>query len=209
MSTVTLWGFSGSTYVRTVRMLLAEKGVTDYEQVPVNVLKGEPKTPEHRERHPFGKVPVVDVDGFRVIETPAILRYLDAVLPGPKLVPADPKDAARADTVVSIIDSYGYGPIIGGVAAYHLFPDFVGGKNKQAHDEGLAAGKKVMAELMRIKGASPFLTGSAVSIADLYVAPVLAYATMTPHKDEFLDVSGTRAWWDAVSSRPSFASTQP
>ena len=28
MSDMTLWGFDGSTYVRTVKMLLAEKGVT-------------------------------------------------------------------------------------------------------------------------------------------------------------------------------------
>jgi hypothetical protein len=33
------------------------------------------------------------------------------------------------DTVVSIIDSYGYGALVGGVAAHHLFSDFVGGKN--------------------------------------------------------------------------------
>ena len=55
MAKITLWGFSGSTYVRTVRMLLAEKGVSDYEQVPVDVLKGEPKSEEHLTRHPFGK----------------------------------------------------------------------------------------------------------------------------------------------------------
>ena len=209
MSKITLWGFNGSTFVRTVRMLLAEKGVTDYEQVPVNVLKGEPKSPEHRKLHPFGKVPVVEVDGFRVIETPAILRYLDAVLPGPKLVPADPKDAARADMVVSIIDSYGYGPIIGGLVAYHLFPGFVGGKNKDAHDKGLADGKMVLGELMRIKGSSTYLAGSAVSIADLYVAPLLAYVAMTPHKDDVMGVSDTRAWWDTVSGRASFKATQP
>lgn len=209
MSKITLWGFSGSTYVRAIRMLLAEKGVHDYEQIPVNVLKGEPKQPEHLERHPFGKVPVVEVDGFRVIETPAIARYLDAVLPGPKLVPADPKDAARMDMVVSIVDSYGYGPMLGGMIAYHLFPDFVGGKNKEAHDKGLAAAKTVLGELMRLKGGSAYLAGPAVSIADLYVAPIMAYAAMTPHKDELLEVAGTRAWWETISTRDSFKSTQP
>ena len=55
---ITLYGFDGSTYVRTVRMLLAEKGA-QYDQVPVHVLKGEPRQPEHLARHPFGKVPVV------------------------------------------------------------------------------------------------------------------------------------------------------
>ncbi|ACA21094.1 Glutathione S-transferase domain [Methylobacterium sp. 4-46] len=104
---ITLWGFSGSTYVRTVRMLLSEKGVNGYEQVPVDVLKGEPKSAEHLTRHPFGKVPVVDVDGFRVIETAAITRYLNTVLPGPSLVPADLKDEARTDMVMSIVDSCG------------------------------------------------------------------------------------------------------
>ena len=42
MSEITLWGFDGSTYVRTIKMLLAEKGVTQFKQVPLNVLKGEP-----------------------------------------------------------------------------------------------------------------------------------------------------------------------
>ncbi len=64
MSGMTLWGFDGSTYVRTVKMLLAEKGVTQFEQIPLNVLKGEPKQPEHLERHPFGKVPVLDHNGL-------------------------------------------------------------------------------------------------------------------------------------------------
>ena len=43
MAKMTLWGFDGSTYVRTVKMLLAEKKFTDFEQVPLNVLSGEPR----------------------------------------------------------------------------------------------------------------------------------------------------------------------
>ena len=209
MTQITLWGFNGSTYVRTVRMVLAEKGVTDYEQVQVNVLKGEPKSPEHRQRHPFGKVPVVDVEGFRIIETPAICRYLDAVLPGPSLAPGDPKDAARMDMAICIIDSYGYAALIGGVVAYHLFPGFIGGKNEEMHHAGLENGKKVIGELMRIKGGSPYLAGQDISIADLYLAPILAYVAMTPHKSEFLDLPGVQAWWDLASGRESFRSTQP
>ncbi len=209
MATIKLWGFSGSTYVRTVRMLLAEKGVTDYEQVPVDVLKGEPKSPEHRQRHPFGKVPVVDVDGFRVIETPAITRYLDAVLPGTLLVPHDPKDVARMDMVVSILDSYGYAALIGGVVAYHLFPDFVGGKNEKMHHAGLEEGKKTVAELMKLKGSSAYLAGDSLSVADIYLAPIVAYITLTPHKEEFLEIADMGAWWKSVSTRESFRSTQP
>ena len=107
MSTMTLWGFDGSTYVRTVKMVLAEKRYADFEQIQVNVLAGEPKSPEHLMRHPFGKVPVLDHDGMRILETSAIARYLNDVLPGKSLVPSTPKDRARMDMVIGIIDSYG------------------------------------------------------------------------------------------------------
>jgi len=137
MSEITLWGFDGSTYVRTIKMLLAEKGVTQFKQVPLNVLEGEPKNPEHLERHPFGKVPVVDHDGMRILETTAIARYLNDVLPGKSLIPATAKDRARMDMIVGIVDSYGYGALIGGVAAFHLFPDFVGGKNDTMRKGGI------------------------------------------------------------------------
>jgi glutathione S-transferase len=81
MSEFVLWGFDGSTYVRTVKMLLAEKHFTEFKQMPLNVLQGDPKRPEHLERHPFGKVPVLDHDGMRILETTAIARYLNDVLP--------------------------------------------------------------------------------------------------------------------------------
>ena len=101
-----LYGFDGSTYVRTVRMVLMEKGV-EYEQVPVNVLAGEPRQPEHLARHPFGKVPVLDIDGVRIRETDAICRYLDETLSGPSSVADTPKDRARMNEAISHINSYG------------------------------------------------------------------------------------------------------
>ena len=104
MSDFTLWEFDGSTYVRTIKMLFAEKGFTQFDQVPLNVLEGEPRTPEHLERHPFGKVPVLDHDGMRILETTAIARYLNDVLPGRSLIPATPEDRARMDMIVGVID---------------------------------------------------------------------------------------------------------
>ncbi len=207
MADITLWGFDGSTYVRTVKMLLAEKGVADYKQVPLDVLKGEPKQPEHLERHPFGKVPVLDHDGMRILETSAIARYLNDVLPGPSLIPGNARDRARMDMIIGITDSYGYGALVGGIAAFHLFPDFVGGKNEAVRQDGLTVGRKVMEFAMRTKGSSPFLAGD-LSLADLYLAPVLAYVSMTPDKDAILSTDGVTAWWDKVQALPSYKSTQ-
>ena len=49
MSKMTLWGFDGSTYVRTVKMVLAEKQFTDFERVLNN--QDRALCPDDR-RHP-------------------------------------------------------------------------------------------------------------------------------------------------------------
>ncbi len=208
MPDITLWGFDGSTYVRTVKMLLAEKGVSAFKQVPLNVLKGEPKSSEHLQRHPFGKVPVLDYDGLRVLETAAITRFLNDTLAGKSLVPASAEDRARMDMVIGIIDSYGYGSLLGGVAAYHLFPDFVGGQNETARRQGIETGRKVIEFIMTTRGSSPFIAGE-LSLADLYLAPVIAYVAMTPDKDAVFGTDGFAEWWERAQALSSFKATQP
>jgi len=208
MSDITLWGFDGSTYVRTVKMLLAEKGITQIKQIPLNVLKGEPRAAEHLQRHPFGKVPVLDHDGMRILETTAITRYLNDVLPGRSLVPATPKDRARMDMIIGIIDSYGYAALIGGVAAFHLFPDFVGGQNEAMRKDGIENGRKAIELAMKAKGSSPFIAGE-LSLADLYLTPIVFYVSLTPDRDAVFDVDGFADWWTKIQALESFKATQP
>jgi glutathione S-transferase len=208
MSEMTLWGFDGSTYVRTVKMLLAEKGVTEFRQEPLNVLAGDPKKPEHLERHPFGKVPVLDHAGLRLLETSAITRYLNDVLPGRSLVPATPQDRARMDMVIGLVDSYGYGALAGGVAGYHLFPDFVGGKSEAMRQSGIETGRKVLDFIMKVKEDSPFIAGD-LSLADLYLAPVVFYVALTPDRDVVFDIPGFAPWWSAIQALPSYKATEP
>ncbi len=207
MTSITLYGFNGSTYVRTVRMLLAEKQAA-YEQVPVDVLKGEPHRPEHLARHPFGKVPVLDHDGFRVIETSAIAPYLDEVLPGPSFTPDDPRDRARMRMAIGIIDSYGYGALIG-VVGFHLFPEFVGGANEEARRKGIATGSQVLQELMRLRGDDPFIAGARASLAELYLAPICAYVALTPDADEIFAADGFASWWSQMQATASYRTTAP
>ena len=206
--TKTLYGFDGSTYVRTVKMLLAEKSFTDFEQVQLNVLEGEPKQPEHLARHPFGKVPVLDWDDTRILETTAITRFLNDKLPGKSLVPATPEDRARMDMIIGLIDSYGYGALVGGVAAFHLFPDFVGGRNEQMRQDGLETGRKMLDYAMHTRGQSQWIAGE-LSLADLYLAPILFYVSLTPDQDRVFDVPNLADWWGRVSALPSFKQTEP
>lgn len=204
---ITLYGFDGSPFVRTVKMLLAEKGAT-YDQLQVNVMKGEPHLPEHLARHAFGKVPVVDHDGFRVIETGAITAYLDEVLPGKTLTPNNARDRARSRMAQGIYESYGYGSMVS-VFGYYLFPDFIGGQNDDSRRKGIEASKLVLTEIMKIKGNDPFVAGQALSIGDLSLAPACAYMSMTPDAGQVFAVNGFADWWARIQALPSFKSTPP
>ena len=103
MSVTTVRGIPGSPFMRAVLITLIEKSAP-YKLLPV--IPGQHKAPEYLALHPFGRIPVIEHDGFVLYETQAILRYLDRVYPAPALTPADPKAAARMDQAMNIADWY-------------------------------------------------------------------------------------------------------
>ncbi|MFC7706167.1 glutathione S-transferase family protein [Plastorhodobacter daqingensis] len=207
MTNVTLYGFDGSTYVRTIRCILARKSIA-YDQVPVNVLAGETRQPEHLARHPFGKVPVLDIDGMRLRETETIARYLEVRNPDPAMWPADPKRRAKADETAALIANYGYGAIIGFVA-YHLFPDLVGGKNEDARRQNVDAAVRLAGLVIENRGGSLWLAGDAPGYADYLLGPLVAYATMTEDGGALMAVPGMSDWWTQLAADAAFTATAP
>ena len=201
-----LYGFDGSTYVRSVRTLMHAKGM-DYEQVPVNVLEGEPRQPEHLKRHPFGKVPVLDIDGMRLYETYAINAYLDETRDGPSFTPRDAKDRARMRMAIGLYDSFGY-PNLLASAGYHLFPDLLGNPSEEQHKETLGKARTLLDMLVEKKGNDPWLAGQEVSLADIHVAPVLTYISATPDKATLIQ-GALSEWWQRVQGIRSFKATEP
>lgn len=210
MAGVVVHGPSYSTYARTVCMVLIEKQVP-YTLEDVNLLKGEAKAGAHAARHPFGKVPSFEHGGFSLYETGAIVRYLDRVFPTPALTPADPQLAARMDQVLSIVDSYAYGAIVGQLAWQRLVVPMMGGQP----DEAIVAAAlprvaTSIAALQGIAAGGEVLVGSSYTLADAYLAPVFAYLTATPEAAGLLaSAPKLRHWWAAVSQRPSFKQTEP
>jgi len=103
MSEFVVHAIPGSPFARSVMAALEEKGAS-WRLSPV--APGTMRSAEHLSRHPFGRVPVLEHDGFSLYETQAILRYLDRVLPTPALSPPDNKRLARMDQVMNINDWY-------------------------------------------------------------------------------------------------------
>src|SRR5918911_1674929 len=111
MSDVTVFGFPRSTFVKVVRLILTEKGI-DYR---FHDTETEMYLPVHLARHPFGRVPVLQHGVLVLYETTALAAYIDEVLPGPKLTPADARKRARMNQWISNLNCYYYPEII-----YHV-----------------------------------------------------------------------------------------
>ena len=103
MSEFTVHSIPGSPFGRSVLATLEEKGAS-YRLAAV--ASGTLQSAEHLARHPFGRVPVIEHDGFMLYETQAILRYLDRVLPQRALTPTDIRRAARMDPAMNVNDWY-------------------------------------------------------------------------------------------------------
>jgi glutathione S-transferase len=197
-----------STYVRTTRMTLEEKGV-DYDLQEFDFMQGMPE--EHLRRHPFGKVPAFEHDGFILYETAAVTRYVDEAFDGMALQPADVRARARMAQIICIIDSYTYGPVLGQIVIQRLVvPMMDGTPDEAAIEAALPAARKALGVLDALIGDRPFLAGGALSLADLHLAPIIAYFSGTPEGESVL--AGTpslRRWFDSISARPAFANTAP
>lgn len=205
-----LFGADYSVYVRIARMALAEKGV-GYELVPVDIFAREGLPDGYPERQPFGKIPAFEHDGFELYETSAIVRYVDEAFDGPKLQPADPRLRARMNQIVGIVDSYAYRTLVWDIYVETVSKPRRGEPTDAARAaRALPAAETCLAELARLKQEGSWLAGAAISLADLYVAPVLGYFEKAPQALPMLGAHPALAeWWQRMKRRASYRETEP
>ncbi len=68
-------GVKGSTCTQRVLTALYEKGV-EYELITIDFAKAENKSEKYLKLQPFGKIPVLEDDGFILFESRAIAKYI-------------------------------------------------------------------------------------------------------------------------------------
>ncbi len=210
MTTATIYGPAYSTYTRTARLAMEEKGA-EYRLEEVDLLAGATSQPAHLARQPFGKVPAFEHDGTTIYETIAIIRYVDRVFSGPPLQPSDPARAARMDQVMSIVDSYGYGAFIKTVFWQRAVVPMQGAQpDLGVIEQATPLVERCLAEFARLQGEDRYLAGPDLSLADLYLAPIISHFQMTPDAEKLLEPhAGLRSWWQTMASRPAMQKTQP
>ena len=102
MSKPVLHDYWRSSAAYRVRIALGLKGV-DYERRIVNLAEDEQKSEAYRKLNPQGFVPMLEIDGQRLIQSLAITVYLDQKYPDPPLMPVDPADGAHVRAMAMII----------------------------------------------------------------------------------------------------------
>ncbi|HEY0625873.1 MAG TPA: glutathione S-transferase family protein [Allosphingosinicella sp.] len=176
---IKLWGAAGSPFTRSVQIALDEKGLShELIELPLPDYKG----PEYlSERHPFGRIPAIEIDGFRLYETQAIIRFLDELRPEPSLQPGTPFQRARMNQMLGILDCYGW-PSIGAILLNRILrPMFLNEAPIEAEIEAALPQARTtvqaFADLMDEGG--PFLCGERPGIADIMIYQIMAYFIQT------------------------------
>jgi len=89
-----LYDYFPSSAAYRVRIALNLKGV-DYESRQVDLRDDEQKGGDYRALNPQGLVPMLEIDGLRLVQSLAIIGYLDMRFPNQPLIPAAAAERAH------------------------------------------------------------------------------------------------------------------
>ena len=201
-----LYGSQESVYCAIVILVLNQKDI-QFQFHPVDVFDKHGVPENHLARHPFGKIPVLQLGDFLLYETRAIIRYIDDSWPEPPLLPASALDRARVEQIMSVLDSYAYQTMVWDV--------YVQGSKEEGVDErrianGLAQSEKCLQAIGRYQCSDSHLVGRSLSLADFYVYPMLKYFSQTKQGADLLTkFPRINLWLDSMSARFNFPPSTP
>lgn len=195
---------SGASY--RVRIGLNFKGVA-VEHAFRHLRKGEHKAADYLEVNPQGLVPTLFTDeGEALIQSIAILEWLEETHPNPPLLPADPLRRARVRAFalavacdVHPVQNLG---VLNKLKSYGLSEAEANRWAKEVNFDGLAACEKLVAN-----EPGPFCFGDVPTMADVCLVPQLVNARRFG-----ADVSGFKRLLEAEAAclaHPAFAAAVP
>jgi glutathione S-transferase len=153
-------------------------------------------------------LPVLKHVDLRLVETIAILRYLNDAFAGPSFVPGNVVDRARMDMAMGLYDSYGYGAMARVVGA-RRFPAFVGHPTGNEVDAAVEQLRTLARELARIRNTFAFLAGDTPTLADFLVAPACFYLELVQEGTPVLAEAGFDTWWRSMREHDAYRAAIP
>ena len=205
MAIVEIYGLAPSNFTRAVRMVCEEKSI------PYEFKEVAPHSPDVTALHPFGRIPAMRHGDVELCESKAIATYLDAVFPGPRLIPTDPEALALQEQWVSLVNSR-FDPLM--VRTYvfaYIFPKGEGGvPDRAAIEECLPSLRDQIGILDRRLGQSAYLAGDEFTYADINLMAILFAVQLFPEGAAAMaETSNLAAYYERNAARPSFRNTMP
>jgi glutathione S-transferase len=198
-----LFGHPGSICTNRVLLAFAEKSV-EPELVPVDLARGEHKSPAYVARQPFGVIPLLEDGAFVLYESRAIMRYLDDALPGPKLTPSEPRARAAMEQWISIETSYLSPPVSEIVQQKFLVPMRGGTVDLAALERARQAIARVFDVVEAALDGRAYLAGDSFTLADVSAMPLVGMLAVAGEGEMLAPRPRLAAWWQRVSARPSW-----
>ena len=167
-----LYGYWRSSSSHRVRIALHLKGVP-FEYAAVNLLEDRQFEAEHRARSPMNKVPVLELDdGRHIVESLAIIEYIDETHPAPALLPGEPFERARVRMLSEMVNS-GIQPFQNRSVGKYV--KGIGGDEQAWTRHWIEKGLLAL-EAAAARSAGQFMVGNTVSLADVYLVPQIVAA---------------------------------
>lgn len=200
-----LYGFFRSSASYRVRIALALKGLK-YESISIPMRDNSHRSEAYRKVNPQMRLPALELDdGTRLIQSLAIIDYLDAKYPEPRLIPADPLLRARVLAVAQIIGSDIH-PLNNTGVRKILSERF--GASEAVLDEWTAHWiREGFTAIEQLIEPAPYAFGAAITLADVCIVPQVYNARRyNVPLDEFPRVLAVDA---AASRHPACAAAVP
>jgi maleylacetoacetate isomerase/maleylpyruvate isomerase len=102
MGIMKLYGYFRSSAAFRLRIALNLKGLEAEAEV-INLRAGDQSSARYKAVNPQGRVPALDIGGEVLIQSLAIIEYLDETHPEPPLLPADALGRARVRALADLI----------------------------------------------------------------------------------------------------------
>lgn len=212
-----LFNYFRSSASYRVRIALALKGLA-YEYVPVHLVRAEHRAPDYADRVGDALLPALELDdGATLVQSMAIIEYLDETHPQPPLLPADALGRAHVRALAQMVACEIH-PVNNLRVLKYLTQTL--GQDESAKTawyrhwvrSGLEAFERqlgLMAEGRDAAGQPPsrFCWGDAPTLADCCLVPQIFNAQRFQ-----VDLAGlprTMAAWKAASALPAFQAAHP
>jgi len=172
------------------------------EQIVVNTVKGRHKQPEHLARNPFGTVPALELDnGSFLVESLAIMEYLEDKFPKGQLLRGTPEERAKARDVERVVDLRLAGPM--GAYGHAVNSPLGYPKDDDKAEQMEKAMQAPLDYLESLLGDNrPLLLGDSVAIADCTLQASLQFVRFVK-ADVFGDRPLLREWDERFRARPA------